>query len=461
MVGRPRDPRLPLPLGSFVKGAYTACGDPGLLIQRPCYFRGRSTGPAHRLGSERPMDDVQRLLTAFEDDGLVRPSFAEPHFMDLVHAVGALTRVPDARVEGHAATVAHEVGETEHLVVVLADGLGLHFVEELPPDAWLRRHLAMPLQAAFPPTTAVAITSLATGTWVTEHAAPGWWTYLPALGEASVILPFQRLKDESPLEALGFDPAEALPPLPIMPRMAYDAASVLPAAIAESTYSRWMSGAGARLPYATAEQALDRIVERIQDAPGPTYTYWYTSRVDRLAHDLGTCDARVHRAVEELDGLLDQLQTRLAPLGGRPRIVVTADHGHREVPADGRVLLQADDPILGYLRCHPTGDVRVLYFHLRPDAGRADHAAFRDAFRERFGEGFVLLSTDEVQRLRLMGPDTFSAETRRRLGDYTAISLGAEVMRYAAAPGLDRFMRQRSQHSGLSEAEMRVPLVVG
>src|SRR5690606_6372518 len=127
----------------------------------------------------------------------------------------------------------------------------------------------------------------------------------------------------------------------------------------------------------------------------------------------------------------------------------------------GRYLLAADDPLLGYLRCHPTGDVRVLYFHLRADAGRAEHAAFRDAFRERFGQQFVLLSTDEVQRLRLMGPGTISGETRLRMGDYTAISLGAEVMRYAGAPGLDRFMRQRSQHSGLSHAEMHVPLVVG
>jgi hypothetical protein len=33
-------------------------------------------------------------------------------------------------------------------------------------------------------------------------------------------------------------------------------------------------------------------------------------------------------------------------------------------------------------------------------------------------------------------------------------------MRYAGVPGSERFLRQRSQHSGLSRDEMTVPLVI-
>ncbi|MBM3140365.1 MAG: hypothetical protein FJZ92_09180 [Chloroflexi bacterium] len=406
------------------------------------------------------MPDVERLLAAFASGALVRPSAAEANLLDLASAIFATTGVPGAGVAGHAAELASELAGAEHVVLVLADGLGRHFVDGLPADAWMRRHLRRSLQVPFPPTTAVALTSLATGRWLTDHAAPGWWTYLPGRDVVAVPLRFHRLSDERSLEDLGVPVEEVFPQPSLVPRMRAEVEFVLPRAIAESVYSRYIGGGSARAGYDSLRGAAEHVVARLAAAGGPTYTYWYTPRVDTLAHELGVEDEQTVAAVRELDGELAALAEQLAALPRQARLVVTADHGHRDVPDDGREMIAEEDSLLEFLRCHPSGDVRAVYFHLRVDADAAQHREFRAVFHERFGARWVLLSTDEVEALRLLGPGPLSTETRSRIGDYTAIALGAEVMRYEGAPGADRFMRQRSQHSGLSPAEMTVPLII-
>lgn len=405
------------------------------------------------------MSDVQRLLAAFASGDFVRPSATEANLLDAVTAVAAVTGVPWPAPTGHAATIAARLAGAEHVVFVLADGLGMHFIDALPADAWLRRHLVRSLLAPFPSTTAVSITSVASGRWLTDHASPGWWAHIPAHNVIAVPLPYHRLSDERPLEELGIRPDEMFPMPAIVPRMRHAAELVFPAAIADSTYSRYLGGSAPRSGYDTLSDAAEHIAARIEAAGGPTYTYWYSSRVDTLAHELGTAHERTTTAVRELDEQLAALGDRLATVAAPTRIVVTADHGHLNVPPDGRQMLATEDRILRFLRCHPTGDVRVVYFHLRHDADARTHSAFRTLFGARF-EHWILLTTDEVDSLRLMGPNALSAETRARIGDYTAIALSAEVMRYAGVPGADRFLRQQSQHSGLSPSEMRIPLVI-
>lgn len=407
------------------------------------------------------MSDVERLLAAFASGRFVRPSADEPNLLDLVAAVGSAAGVPGPVPPGHAAEIAGRLAGAEHIVFVLADGLGVHFVDDLPPDAWLRRHFVQSLLAPFPSTTAVSITSVATGRWLCDHATPGWWSYIPAYDMIVEPLPYHRLSDERPLEELGVLPERVFPIPSVVPRMRFAPQLVLPASIADSTYSRYIGGGSARAGYESLADAVEHIAARVEAAEGPTYTYWYVSRVDTLAHELGTAHERTTGAVRELDERLAALAARLARVAAPTRLIVTADHGHLDIPDGGRHMLAADDPLLDMLRFHPTGDVRAVYFHLRDDADARTHTTFRAQFAERCGERWVLLTTDEVDALRLMGPNALSTETRRRIGNYTAIALSAEVMRFAGPRGGERFLRQQSQHSGLSPDEMTIPLVIG
>jgi hypothetical protein len=131
------------------------------------------------------------------------------------------------------------------------------------------------------------------------------------------------------------------------------------------------------------------------------------------------------------------------------RIVVSADHGQIDVSDADTCMLPDDDPMLELLRAAPTGDPRVPLFHVRP--GR--QAEFEAMFRDRFGERFALLTTDELASRQLLGP-TISGATRSLLGDYTAIPGTPSVLRHRLESPM------RGYHGGMAAAECRIPLII-
>jgi len=297
------------------------------------------------------------------------------------------------------------------------------------------------------------LTSFATGEWPARHAITGWWTYLPSIGASATMLPYLRRGDDVSLEALEVEPEVAFPLPALWGASPRDVRCVQPKRIAGTVYSRYQTGGHPSVGYGPLREAFDATADHIEHADGPTYTYLYFSHVDAAAHEYGVASPEVHGALVGIDAGLSRLANHLA---GRARIVVTSDHGHADVPDEQRLRLRSFDPLAAHFRAMPSGDMRVPVFHLL--LGHAD--AFADEFRARYGAYFVLLTPTEVEALELLGPGPLSEETRVRLGDFVGISLGLEILGFIAPDGNRRALQQPSHHSGLTAAEMYVPLVV-
>ena len=69
--------------------------------------------------------DVERLLAKFESGALLRPGTAAPSLVDLAQAVWRIAGVPGIEPTAAARELETRIGATDHLVVVIADGLGL------------------------------------------------------------------------------------------------------------------------------------------------------------------------------------------------------------------------------------------------------------------------------------------------------------------------------------------------
>ena len=400
------------------------------------------------------MSGARRLIAAFEDGSLQRPSAAVPNLVDLAQACAMLSGAPVVGPSQNARAIVEAIGPSDHLVLVLVDGLGLDLVEGLTQDAFFRAHLLMPLQTVFPSTTAVSLTSLATATQPNEHAITGRWTHLPEAGPTvASVLHYTSRSERRPLAALGVPPEKVFPMPSVLGSFERDTLSVLPERIAASVYSAYFSGDTPRLGYKSFEQAIDAVVARIGQASQPTFTYLYTDGVDSLAHTHGVTGPEVSAAVSSLDRQLARLSKALA---GRATVTITADHGFLDAPAGTRHQLRGTDPLMALLRSAPSGDARVLYLHIRDGT----EERLRQHFWERFGERFALVTVDEAETLELFGPGPLASETRRRMGDFVAISTGQDVIAYHAGSGISRAMLEASQHSGLSPAEMCIPLIV-
>jgi hypothetical protein len=377
-----------------------------------------------------------------------------PTVVDLASALWTAAGVDGLPLTPAAEAMRTRIGDTDHLVFVLADGLGMELLEAMPAASVLWSHLAGELRTVFPSTTAVALTTLATAVWPANHGIVGHWMQFPKVGTITV-LQFATRSENRSLTDLGVSTDQLFLMRSLLPQVRGRATfSLLPFNIAGSGYSSFVSGGTQRLGFRSLNEAADAVVRFIEQAAGPTYTYLYLPRIDEAAHDRGPASLEVVGVVRELDRVLGLLA---AALGGRARIVLSADHGHLASPPVARHVLRGGDDLASALRAPPAGDARVLTFHLQPGTLEAFAAGFRERFRDRF----LLLTPDELEALALLGPGPLADETRHRLGDVVAISTGADTLEYRTKGArADMRLALPSHHSGLTSAEMRVPLVV-
>ena len=399
-------------------------------------------------------DDLDRLRTRFERGTLVHPARGAPSLVDLAAAFWAAAGVPGITLSPAAEQLRARIGTPHHLVLAVADGLGLDLLESMPAASFLWQRLAGALNSVFPSTTAVALSSVYTATWPGEHGVTGHWMLGPGATGSMTVLTFSKRGNHTDLRTSGIDPAEVFRApgrLGASPRATL---FLLPGRVLNGAFSEFSTGGAPRAGCRSLADGVDALLDFVRAADGPTCTVLYTPRVDDAAHEHGPAHLEVVGAVRALDQELRRLSLGLGDAG---RIVLTADHGHLPVVRGGARVLRWDDEVGRHLRTAPTGDARVAYFHLNRDA---DAEAFAAAFRERYGEQFLLLTPDEVIEAGLLGP-VVSDVARERLGDLIAISLGADVLEFRPAGGkIDPRLTLRSHHSGLTAAEMRVPLVL-
>ena len=391
--------------------------------------------------------DLAELRQAFHSGKLVRPGEGSPSLVDVARAIGHLNGA-DVRHSAHSSRVVDLIGEPDHLIFVLADGLGLSTLERLPADSFLRRRLAAEITTVFPSTTSSALTTLATGEWPARHAVTGWWTHLPEIDGPATVLHFTRRSDGVPLEQLGVPPERVFPAPAMAAGQGRDVLALVPEQIAGSVYSTYTFGRDGARGYGRPEEVVKTAVSRVRRSAGRTSTYLYFPHVDAAAHQYGAS----HDAVGQALGLLDAALGGLGQaLGDAARIVVTADHGLLDTRQDAVHPIADEDPLVQAMRTSPSGDSRVLYMH--PHDGMEE--GVRELFRERFGDRFFLIDADEAEELELFGPGPMSAETRRRIGGLIAVSRGVDVVQYR--PYSDPMV---GHHSGLTPDEMMIPLIV-
>ncbi|MEZ4554370.1 MAG: alkaline phosphatase family protein [Dehalococcoidia bacterium] len=395
--------------------------------------------------------DVPRLLAKFESGALRRPDPARPNVVDLASAVWSVAGVPGLERTPAARAIEAQLAGRDHLIFVLADGLGQQLLESMPSAGFLWTHLNGTLDTVFPSTTAVALTTFATAAWPATHGVVGHYVHLDGVGAVAPLHGSTR-SDGHPVPEANGDGRLFLAPS-LAPKVPRPALSLLPAAVVNSPFTAYATAAP-RAGYRSLTEAVDLAIEFIDAAREPSFTYLYVSRIDETVHELGPLRLEVVGAVGDLARALERLA---AAVGGRARIVLSADHGHLVVRPSSRRVIRGADALAGMLAGAPTGDARTVFFHLQP--GALD--AFADRFRERFGVAYCLLTPDEVDELRLLGPAPLPAETKRRLGDLVAISFGDDTLevRPKGAPA-DRRLAWPSHHSGLTAAEVRVPLVI-
>lgn len=399
------------------------------------------------------MTGIAYLIEAFAEGDLVRPRPQARNLVDLSRAVAHVSGVEGLDMSDNAREIAAEIGDPDHLALVLVDGMGMNVLESLPSDSFLRRHLWNEMQTVFPSTTAVALTSLATGQWPGAHAVTGWWTHLPALGSAATILSYTTRANNQDLLERGIAPKTVFPAKPLWKSMTRDVRAFIPKAIAHTTYSTYFTGGRDAVGYESVSDAVDAAVSHISGSDDKTFSYLYFSRVDSEAHRAGITGREVAQALREVNAEVERLR---AAIGDQARIVVTADHGFLDAAPPRRHTLRLSRQLKPLFRLMPSGDARVMYLYTLDWA----RERARRYFEQRFDGRFMVVDMDDAIAVELFGPDPPTPEARERLGDLVVISAGEDILEFNASRGSGRMLQLNGHHSGLSPDEMMIPLVI-
>jgi predicted AlkP superfamily pyrophosphatase or phosphodiesterase len=326
--------------------------------------------------------------------------------------------------------------DASQVVLLVLDGLGwMQLRDRLKVAPTLATMDGQAIDSVCPTTTATALTSITTGLAPGDHGVVG---YRIATGVG--VLNVLRWSVD------GHDARSSEPPEKLQPVEAFVSQRpliVTRAEFAESGFTRaHLDGVRFR-----GYRVTSTLVTEVADAlrRHEPFVYAYYDGLDKVGHEYGLAEhfdaelAFVDRMVGDLLGVL--------PPGAV--LLVTADHGQVEV-GERLVPLHAEVQALCSLQ---SGEARFRWLHARP--GRAsDLLATATA---RYSDTGWVVGVDQVIDEGWFGPSVTDA-ARARLGDVALVARDDVAYVDPADTGPYNLI---GRHGSMTEAEVRVPLLVG
>jgi hypothetical protein len=320
------------------------------------------------------------------------------------------------------------IPEAETYLVVLFDGLG---------DGQLGHPAAAPLQTArraaldtsFSTQTSVVTSTLATGLPPSRNGLISYLLDLPGVGVVNTLYWHTTAGAPCPLDPGGFLPAPNLAGR-LVAAGCRPPAVVQPAGFVGSTLDRML--------FHSAEVIGAEPGDLVEAAAGAAHSgrlvLVYLPDVDAAAHLAGRGSAEYAGALERAAGVWTGLA---ATLPGHAALIGTADHGHVDVRPEHRIPLALPEGIV------VSGDARVAYL-------RGDRPAVEAAVTGLPGRWVPIERAGP-----LWGPPPFHPAFGDRLPDGLLFADDGYAWGF---PGDD--LPMIGHHGGLTEAELRIPLLV-
>ena len=200
--------------------------------------------------------------------------------------------------------------------------------------------------------------------------------------------------------------------------------------------------------------ALNRQLVEGKGSERKSFTLAYWPDPDITLHKTGGDAESVYSLMRDLDSRCEAL---MKDCGKETIVIISADHGHIDV---NRYVDISDIP--GFVDCMimpPFLESRAALFFIKHDRRQE----FEDIFQRHLSKEFVLFSRKEILSRGLFG--TVSAVTPAHpktddfIADYLITATGKRALKYYE-PERDHSHDFASHHAGMTENEMKIPLIV-
>ena len=330
------------------------------------------------------------------------------------------------------AELASTIPQARSIVLVLFDGLGDAQLSH-PGAEVFRRDRRGTIDAPFPTTTTVSMSTIATGTSPATHGVIAHLCWIPELGRVVNTLKWVDLSG-TPVD---YSTQRLLPSPNLWERLAANGIRVVtvqPAGFAATPLTAALYRGAEFAGVESAEECVSRTLEAA--AADRTLVFTYVPQVDFAAHVFGQASAEYAEAMATAAAIWSGIAGRL-PEGAA--VIGTADHGVPSIGEEGKILVR--NPI--YRPLDFWGDPRAVMVR-----------GSRRLIGRLAAETGALLVEPE-QFVPWLGPGPHHKELAARVPDAVLLARPETVI---LPPGFDK--RLVGYHGGLSNDEVAIPLLV-
>ena len=243
------------------------------------------------------------------------------------------------------------IPHTRNYLLLIIDGLGDQQLTH-HAAATLRRHRRAALSAPFPTTTSVGLSSVATALAPMQHGVIGYTQWIPTLRTVVNMLEWVDMPKGQPIDCdpAGFHPSPNLPE-----RVGAAGVRTMifqPSELLDTPLSNMLCRGAERHGYSSPFGIRPSV---LFGAGNRTFAVVYMTPVDTAAHAYGQRSQAYSKALSQTGQVWEHFR------GSLPRdttLIGSADHGHCDIPSDGRIYL--DENLTDGMQWW--GDGRVLMF---------------------------------------------------------------------------------------------------
>lgn len=227
---------------------------------------------------------------------------------------------------------------------------------------------------------------------------------------------------------------------------------IAPASIVKSDYSMWSRGNTDGHGYRTIKGAFQTLARLINKDDKKEYIYLYIDDFDTICHKFGPDSDEARNLLIKINEFVEKYARRYED---KVNTVITADHGQVRIQNENFFTINSKDEIMSLLKAPPSGDSRCVCFHVKD--GCKDE--FVKVFNSRYGKFAKLLSQDELDESNTFGPEPMSEKAKLRFGDFCGVFDKEHAFLYVK-DDFDRNKLKKGCHSGNSDEEMKIPLII-
>ena len=326
----------------------------------------------------------------------------------------------------------------QNIVLLILDGMGINVINEhLDDNSLLKSHIAHQIYSVFPPTTTAATTSIHSGMSPVEHGWIAWMTYYKEYNRCienflnTDYYTGEQLTTPSPC-------ADILKCREIYSRIVEKNPDL--------EFHKINPPFDKKDGVKSFNQMCKKIAEQVSINNKHKFIRAYWNDPDHTMHFYGVKSTETKDVMNDIEANLQILSSKIKDT----LIIITADHGM----IDSENILLNDYPdICECFITPPSLESRVVTFAIK-DTHKVE---FSKLFNKYFGKYFKLYTKAEFMASGLLGNGTPHYKVDDFIADFVAISISAKSLHYTT--GQKELSNLIGEHAGISEQEMKIPLI--